>query len=111
MKTDNIEEIKKNIEQNNLLESYSLFYTLYKESFEMNNIYMMHKNKFNDSNFDEENNKFFEINLKKIEFLYNNTIPYDDLTIKPNTFIIKNFFLLIFICAFIINVFIINNLI
>ena len=83
LKKKKIEDVKKN-------EFYSLFYSFYEESFKIRYIYNDAKSKFNDSKYDEENKKFFDENLKKLEFLYNNIIPSDDLMIKPNTLIIKN---------------------
>ena len=89
-KFEDNEEIKKNINEIQLLDNYSLFFSFYKESYKIKNIYQNHRNNFDDSKFDEENKKYFEDNFKKIEFLYNNIIPNDDFTIRPNTLIIKN---------------------
>ena len=72
-----------------LLDNYSLFFSLYEESYKIKNIYQNHRNNFDDSKFDEENKKYFEDNFEKIEFLYNNIIPTNDFTIRPNTSIIK----------------------
>ena len=89
-KIEDKDDIKKNIEEIKDLDNFSLFHSFYEESVKMNDIYRIHKNQFNDSKYDEENKKYFEENLKKVDFLYNNIIPCDDFTIKPNTSIIKN---------------------
>ena len=86
----NIKDIKNNIENIRKLDNYLLFFSFYKESFHVVDIFHKYKNKFDPSIVEEEKEKFLLDNLKKIEFLHNNIIPYDDLTIKPNTFIIKN---------------------
>ena len=87
---DDINDIKKNLEQIRLLENYSLFYSFYEESSNIIVLYHEHKKKFNDSNFEKENKRYFDENMEKIEFFYSNIIPCDDLTIKPNNLIIKN---------------------
>ena len=90
MKLKDMEDIKKNIIQIHSLDNYSLLYNFYEESFKIKDIYQKHKSKFNDEYFDEENKKYFKETSEKIEFLYQNLIPIDDLTKKPNTLIIKN---------------------
>ena len=90
MKIEDFEAIKKNINQIRSLDKYSLFFLLYKESFKISGVYNEHRSKFQISNFDEENEKYFNDNLGKIEFLYDNIIPCDYSTIKPNTLIIEN---------------------
>ena len=87
---NDIGDIKNNIEQIRKVENYLLFYSFYEESFKIKSIYHEHKKEFNDLNYDEENKKLYNNFLEKIEFLYNNIIPNDDLTIKPNISIIKN---------------------
>ena len=80
----------KNIKQIRTLDNYSLIYSFYCESFKIRDKYNKHRVDFNDLNFDEENKKYFDDNLKKLQYLYDNIIPCDDLTIKPNTLIIQN---------------------
>ena len=90
IKTDDIEDIKNNINKIKLFDNYSLMLSFYEESYKITGIYHKHKNRFSDSNFNSENKKFFELNNEKIDFLYDIIIPCDDFTIKPNTSIIKN---------------------
>ena len=90
MKIETIEDIKNNINKIRLLDNYSLFYSFYEESAKIKGVYHKHKSNFKDSNFDEENKKFFNDNYEKINFLFDCIIPCDDYDIKPNTNIIKN---------------------
>ena len=85
-----IYDTKKNINQIQNLENYSLFYSFYEESFKVKDIYQKYKNEFKNSNFEEENKKYFENNLMKIDFLYKSLVPNNDKIIKPNTQIIKD---------------------
>ena len=89
MNIENKEDIKNNINKIQSLENYQLFFSFYEASYKIKDIYQKHKSKFNDTNFEEENKKYFDDILHKIEFLFNNIIPNDDFTIKPNTSIIK----------------------
>ena len=90
MKIENTDDIKKNIDKIRLLDKYSLFFSFYQESLNFWDIYNKHRSKFNISNFDEENKKYFDDNLKKIQFFYDNITPCDNLTIEQDTLIIKN---------------------
>ena len=90
LNVNNIEDIKNNIEQIRKLDNYTLFYSFYEESSKIKIIYHGHQKDFNDLNYDEENKKLYNNILEKIQFIYNNIIPNDDFTIKPNISIIKN---------------------
>lgn len=72
------------------LKNYHLLYTFYEESSKMKLRYHKDKSSFKESNFEEVENNYFKQNLEKIEFFYNNTIPADNKTLKPNISIIKN---------------------
>ena len=88
-KLEDTDDIKKKMDKIKLLDNYSLFFSLYEESYKIKNIYQNHRNNFDDSKFEEENKKYFEDIFEKIEFLYNNIIPNKDFTIRQNTLIIK----------------------
>ena len=83
------EEIKDNINKIQSIKNYSLFYGLYEASSRMKLIYQEQKNGFNDLNFEEEMEKYFENNLEKIEFMYQNIIPSENADINPNISIIN----------------------
>ena len=90
-KIENVGDIQKYINEAQLIENYKLLYSFYEASSEIKNRYNNQKNeKFKDSTFEEDKKKYFDENLKKVEFLYNSIIPCDDITIKPNISIINN---------------------
>ena len=90
MKLKDKEDFKNNNDKIQSLDNYPLFLSLYGESMKIKKSYDTHRSQFNDDNFEEDNRKYFSINIEKIEFLYNNIIPSDDLNLKPNISIIKN---------------------
>ena len=89
IKIENEQDIKANINLVKKFENYSLFYSFYKASYKIKEIYHKHKSKFKTSNFDKENKQYFEVNFQKLEFFYNNIIPCDDITMQPNITIIN----------------------
>ena len=89
------EDIKDNINKIQSIKNYSLFYGLYEASSRMKLIYQEQKMGFNDLHFEEEMEKYFEKNLEKIEFMYQNIIPSEIDDINPNISIINNILSLI----------------
>ena len=65
------EIIKENINEIQSNENYRLFYSLYESSYyKIQNIYKIDKNRFNENKIEEEEKKYIENNLEKLEFIY-----------------------------------------
>ena len=84
------EEIKNNIEKIKSIKNYSLFYSFYEASCRMRLIYQEQKGGFSESKFEEDMEKYFDINLEKLEFLYQNIISSENKNIEPNISIIND---------------------
>ena len=89
------EEIKNNIEKIKSIKNYSLFYSFYEASCRMRLIYQQQKGGFSESNFEEDMKKYFEVNLEKIDFLYQNIISSENQNLEPNISIINNVLILL----------------
>ena len=86
---ENYEETILRIKKN---ANYKLFYSFYESSSKMKLIYGKQKNNFDPSNFQKDEEKYFNDIFQKIDFIYNNVIPIssDDNKTIPNTSIISN---------------------
>ena len=58
-------------------------------------IYQEQKGGFSESKYEEDMKKYFEVNLEKIDFLYQNIIPSENQNIEPNISIINNVLILL----------------
>ena len=83
----NFDEINKSKIEDILNDNY-IFYALYKESYKIYSLFLIDRNYFDPSNFQEESKKYINDNLKILKLIYDIIVPQKDIT--PDILIVND---------------------